>query len=127
MEIDLVEKVSNLTFGSFYNKSLECVVVHFFNKDDDKNDIVAYLAQDLTWDVREILDETSELDALKSDGFLGEIITISHKQLGIYKKDSNFDVFIRKAIFAMSENEYNLVDDKVLEVLNNSQINKTLN
>jgi len=122
MDLDLVQKISNLAFASYYNPSLDLVVVHFFNKGENKNDIIAYLRHDMSWDVREILDETSELDVLESDGFLGEDITISHERIGIYEKSSNFDKFVRAAIDALTkkaedEESLEMIDERVLRVL----------
>lgn len=122
MDLDLVQKISNLAFASYYNPSLDLVVVHFFNKDESKNDIIAYLRHDMSWDVREILDETSELDTMESDGFLGEDITISHERIGIYNKGSNFDKFVRSAVDALlqkakDEESLDMIDERVQRVL----------
>lgn len=105
MDIDLVNKLSNLTFASYYNPSLNMVVVHFFNKGEDKNDVIAYLNHDMTWDVREIVDESAELDVMKSDDFLGESITITHERIGIFEQESKFDRFVRTAINSLLEKQ----------------------
>lgn len=116
--MELVNKIANLAFGAFYNESLDRVVVHFFNKDENKPDVVAYLLPNLAWDVREIVDEISELDPMEQDGFLGENITITHERLGIYSKGSDFDVFMRSAIEGMSnQEELNTIDSRVLDIL----------
>lgn len=95
MDIELINKISNLTLYGYYDPSKDMVVVHFFNKDEDKSDILAYLKRDMSWDVREVLNEKSQLLADK------EIVEISHKNLGIYTKDSKFDQFVRNSLTKM--------------------------
>ena len=89
MEVELVNKISNLTFGAYYNESIDRVVVHFFNNEEKKPDIIAYLLPNKAWDIREVVDETSELDS--TPPFLGETITITHEQLGIYSEDRDWE------------------------------------
>lgn len=121
MDIDLVEKISNLAFAGYYNPDLDMVVIHFFNKNSNKNDIIAYLRHNLNWDVREIVDEVTELDALAPQ-FIGENITITHEAVGTYQPQSNFDVFIRNAIKEMYNNDdddIQMVDTEVINILEN--------
>lgn len=122
MDIDIVQRISGLTFACYYNPSLDLVVLHFFNKNENKNDVVAYLKHDMSWDVREIVDETSELDTMESDGFLGEDITISHERIGVFSSESNFDKFVRSAIdnlVQVQEDGESLqtVDERALRIL----------
>ena len=92
-----MEKLSNLSFLGYYDSSKGLVVVHFFNKDENKNDIIAYLKGNMSWDVREVISETSVL----MDSY--ETITIKHELIGQYDKDSNFDKFVRKGLTKMAE------------------------
>lgn len=92
MDMELLNKLSNLTLYGYYEPSRDMVMVHFFNKDEDKSDVIAYLKRDMSWDVREIVGEKSQLFDDK------ETIEISHSKLGIYNKDSKFDQFVRNAL-----------------------------
>ena len=123
MEVELINKMSDLTFGCYFNESLDMIVTHFFNKDIDKPDLIAYLKHDMSWDVREIVDEVSELDDY--DGIHGETITITHEQLGIYDKNSSFSSFMKKSIQQMSENEGVVaISERIMEVLENNSYDK---
>jgi len=98
MDTKILNKLSELIFCGFYDPSKQMVTVHFFNETNNKPDIIAYLLKDMTWDVREIVDEVSELQNDK------EIITIHHKLLGIEDCDSQFNSFVRLGVtkFAQS-------------------------
>ena len=116
MEIELVNRISNLTFSAYYSESLDMIIAHFFNKVENKPDIIAYLKPEY-WDVREIVNEVSELNS-GTDGFYSETVTISHEHLGNHLLESRFDKFIRMAIKRMAQNEdVSLIDDRVLEIL----------
>jgi len=124
MEIELLNKLSNLTFASYINQSLNMVVVHFFNKDEVKNDIVVYLKPNMHWDVREIIDESSELDTLAPQ-FFGEDVTITHELIDMFAPGSKFDNFIRISINKMAQaEEIMTVDDRILEILENNTYDK---
>jgi hypothetical protein len=71
------------------------VMVHFFNKDEQKADIVAFLKKNMTWDVREIVGEKSQLLADK------EIIEVFHKHIGTFEKGSKFDEFVKASLLKM--------------------------
>lgn len=118
-DLSVLEKLSNLTFCGFYDSSKQIITIHFFNKDCEKPDIMAYLNKDMSWDVREVLEENS---ILYKDC---EIITITHKVLSREEKDSVFDKFVRKGLISMAEQTYgkdaNLIEkDKIFEVLFNN-------
>jgi len=108
MDKNLLDLISNLTFLGYYDQSKGMVVAHFFNKDEeDKNDIIAYLKGNMSWDVREVIEETC---VLMEDC---ESITIKHKLLGCYPKDSSFDKLVRKGTIKMAKEQYpdaNLTD-----------------
>lgn len=123
MKVEFINKISDLTFGCYFSESLDMIVVHFFNKDADKPDLIAYLKHDMSWDVREITDEHSTLDGLQE--FHGETITISHEQLGIYDKESNFSSFMKKSIRQMSENEGVVtISERIMNILDNNSYDK---
>ena len=114
--MNMLEKISKLMFYGFYDPSKDLVTVHFFNDKENKPDIIAFLKHDMSWDVREIINETS---VLNDDG---ETVTILHKKLALCKPDSNFDKFVRKGLFEMAkqaeEKDSNLIkNDKMLEIL----------
>lgn len=89
MNTKLFNKISNLAFHGFYDPSKKLVTVHFFNERENKSDIIAYLLPSMTWDIREIINESSTLypDC--------EVVTISHKCIGIENYGSPFDEFVR--------------------------------
>lgn len=120
MELEFINKLSNLAFASYFNPSLNKAIVHFFNEQEDKNDIVAYLNNDMSWDVREITDESSELSSL------GEMVMVTHKLISVCVKDSDFDKFIRLAIDSLlvaqgnEEESLKIIDERVAEILSNN-------
>ena len=95
MDIELVNRLSNLTLYGYYEPSKDMVIVHFFNKDEDKSDVIAYLKRDMSWDVREIVSEKSQLLPDK------ELVEITHSSLGVHNKESKFDQFVRNALLKM--------------------------
>jgi len=97
MELNLLSKISKLTFYGYYDPSKKAVTVHFFNESEKKQDIIAYLKKDMSWDVREIVSETSTLE---SDS---EHIVIVHNPLGIYEQGGDFDRFIREGLLRMGQ------------------------
>ena len=109
MDMELINKLSNLALYGYYEPSKDMVVVHFFNKDEDKPDIIAYLKRNMSWDIREIKEEKSQLLSDK------EVVEISHTNLGIYEKDSKFDQFVRKALFKVFDSQK---DEKPLREIN---------
>lgn len=99
MDVGLLNKLSNLTLYGFYDETKEMITVHFFNKDEVlKNDVIAYLNPDMTWDVREVVKEESVLRPDK------EIITMFHNSLGVEQPDSQFDSFVRKGLEGLGRN-----------------------
>lgn len=100
MDIELLNKISNLSFYGYYDPSGNKVVVHFFNKEVSKPDVIAFLKRDMSWDVREIVSETSVLNDS------GEIITVVHKQICNQLKNSDFDKYVRAGLISMAKETY---------------------
>lgn len=100
MSNKLFERISNLSMYGYYDPSKNMVVVHFFSEEGDKPDIMAYLKADMSWDVRETVDESSVLEKNK------EVVTIYHKSLGVCNKDSQFDKFIREGLTGIAKEMY---------------------
>ena len=96
MNIQLLNRISNLNFYGFYDPSKELVTVHFFNEKENKPDVIAYLRHDMSWDVREIVKEQSILYNNK------EVITILHEPLGVESTGEAFDEFIRLGLTKMA-------------------------
>ena len=123
MEIALLNKLSDLTFYGFFDPSKGMVTVHFFNEANNKPDVIAYLREDMSWDVREIVDEQSELHSDK------EVVTILHEPLGIEEHGSQFDEFVRLGVTKLGEEihgaDVNLPEtDIVFRVFENNSYNK---
>ncbi len=123
MEMKILNKLSNLAFYGFYYPSKQMVTVHFFNEQEDKSDVIAYLTKDMSWDIREITDEVSILEPYC------EYITVSHDPLGVYPHDGPFDNFIRKGLTKMAQEVHgkdaNLSElDKMFEVFENNSYGK---
>ncbi len=119
MDLELLNKLSKLTFCGFYDPSKKMVTVHFFNEQENKADIIAYLKSDMSWDVREITDEIS---VLEDDC---EKVIIKHNRLGNQEKGSNFDKFVRVGLVEMAKQTHGEnVDleqrDKMFRILNNN-------
>ena len=117
MNETIMEMISGLTFLGYYDPSKGMVVVHFFNKDEeDKNDVIAYLKGDMSWDLREVVSETGVL----MDEY--ESITIKHKLLGCFAKDSDLDKLIRSGTTKMAKEKHPDVDleevDKMFLIFN---------
>jgi hypothetical protein len=104
MTNDIIGKLSNLTPMGYYDAELDLLCIRFFG-DSSKNDLVAFLTHDLNWDLREVIDEQTEL----SDA--GQTTTEAHAKLDLYEPGSVFDKFIRAALKD--------VNDDALGVLNN--------
>ena len=108
MGIELLNKLSKLTFYGFYDPSKGIVTVHFFNQQEpDKPDIIAYLNKDMSWDVREITDEQSTLYDDREE------VVIKHKPIGIEQSGSDFDKFVRVGLDALGKQMHG--EDAVLE------------
>ena len=110
MDTELFNRIADLTPYGFYEPCKGMVTVHFFNSESEKPDIMAYLKDDMSWDVREIVSEDSRL---VDQEFLGEVITIVHKHLGVYPKDSDFDKLVRSVLQKAGEHTFG--KDVVLE------------
>jgi hypothetical protein len=95
----LLNKLSKLNFISFFDPSKDMVVVHFYNEEENKKDIIAYLLPSMSWDIRQVEKESSKLFADK------EIVTIHQKVLAFEPKDSLFDKMVRKGIAAQAKSE----------------------
>ncbi len=120
MNTALFNKLSNLTFYGFYDPSKKLVTVHFFNQRNNKADIIAYLMPSMSWDIREIVEESSTLypDC--------EVVTIMHKCIGTEEHDSPFDEFVRLGLKKMAEEvhgkDINLAEvDLMFEILEKNE------
>ena len=103
MKEDFISRISNLTLFGYYDISKDLVVVHFFNKDEDKPDVVAFLKRNMSWDVREITGEKATLFPDK------EIVEITYNQIDTFDKGSKFDQMIRNSLTKMvSQSEHNM-------------------
>jgi hypothetical protein len=98
MDLELLNKLSNLSLYGFYDPSKGLVTVHFFNQGDViKSDIIAYLKRDMSWDIREIVEERSTLYDDREE------VVIQHKVLCIEPKFGQFDKFVRSALIGAYE------------------------
>ena len=96
--MNIIEKISDLNINGYFDNSNGHVVVWFHNVLSNKPDIVAYLKQNMSWDVREIVSEQSEVFAEY------EIITVKHKCLSIEDNGSQFDILVRKMLDSLIKN-----------------------
>jgi len=87
--VEILDKISNLVPHGYYDKSKDMIVVHFFSKDSDKPDIMAYLKRDMSWDIREVVEEKSTLL------FDREVVEILHKSVSRCERGSQFDKMVR--------------------------------
>lgn len=94
---EILGKISNLNITGYYDQSNGFVVVWFHSAISNKADIVAYLKQDMSWDVREVVSEVSHI------GPCSETVEIKHNLLGLFEKDSDFDTMIRKMFIKATE------------------------
>ena len=117
MDLDLVARISNLSLYGYYDPSKDMVVAHFFNQSESKQNVIAFLNRDMSWDIREITSETCELtDA-------GETIHVEHNKICTQLKDSDFDKLVRTWLDSMGKKTYgddaNLEEkDKMFVILN---------
>ena len=112
MDKEFAARLSNLGVIGYYDASCGMVIAYFYNPDENKKDIVAYLLKDMTWDVREIIDE--RVLVTKDQ----EIAYVSHEPLCKFKMGSNFDKFIRGAV------EKSFVDRMGDEIDENTDLTK---
>ena len=127
---ELLKNISNLNITGYYDRSNGYVVVWFHSAVSEKADIVAYLKQDMSWDVREVISEVSRV------GECSETVEIKHKLLGMFEKDSDFDTMIRN-MFAKTTDKLDKQDipetvSKMKEILDHNSydlavLNKELN
>jgi len=113
----LLNEISGLSLCGFLDTSRNMVIVHFFNDDSDKQDIVAYLLKDMRWDVRKIVKEVALLTSDK------EIVEIFHESMGVFECDSWFDKLVRKSLFGVrDESDSDLLTNtkRMLEILENN-------
>jgi hypothetical protein len=109
-------------FYGFYDPSKDIITVHFFNEEQSKPDVIAFLNRNMTWDVREIVGEKSELFDDK------EVVTITHKKIVECEHGGDFDKFVRKGINEMTreakEKGLDYTDsDKMLKILEYNNYN----
>jgi len=117
MDMDLMNRISTLNFHGYYDPSKNMVAVHFYDQQYLKLDLIAFLNRDLSWDLREIVSESSQLT---NDG---EIINVKHNLVSILPKDSDFDKFVRVGLESMAKEIHGKdVDleqkDKIFSILN---------
>ena len=118
---DVLSKVSGMTFYGYWDPSKSMVTVHFFGS-EERPDIIAYLQKDMSWDVREIIAESS---TLKNDH---EEVIISHRVLEPAQHNDEFDKFVRFGLLKMAK-EIHGVDvvlsdlDVMFKVLENNSYN----
>lgn len=111
--MDILNTIANTSISFYFEKTLNKLICYFSS--DEKNDIVAYLLDDMSWDVREIISEHSVLNETS------ENITINHKPVSLEKPDSQFDNVIRKYINGVIEaEENNSTFDKIKNILANN-------
>jgi len=117
--MNIISKISELNINAYYEPSNGYVVVWFSNSNIDKSDIVAYLQSDMSWDVREIIKESS---TVYTDY---EVVKIQHSPLGKYELDSNFDKVVRPMIDKMIESAENIPENviKVKQILDRHSYN----
>lgn len=109
MEIDILNIISQASINGYYDPSLDLIVVWFYNI-DNRSDLVAYLLSDMSWDLREIVDEKSSLYDNK------EIVEIIHKPIKKFEKNSVFDKTIRKVLGQIIEHIPEEDENKSLEL-----------
>ena len=73
------------------------IVVWFHKSDKDDRDAVAYLKEDMSWDLRTIVSEKSTLYDDK------EIIEVQHEAIDTFKSGSDFDITLRKMLDQLME------------------------
>jgi len=95
MDLDVLSKLAELSCLGWLDPSNGYVTVSFFNNlKDDKADMVAFLNQDMSWDLREVLGETSTVNETS------EVVVINHTLVGVFEMNSEFDVLLRKMLKA---------------------------
>lgn len=92
MELELMNKLSELSVMGYYDPSSKLVTAWFYSDTGEKADLVAYLLPDMKWDLREVLDESAILEKDR------EVIEIKHKQLGVHEPGGDIDNLLRKAL-----------------------------
>lgn len=114
--MNIIEKISELNVSGFYDPTNGYVILWFYNNKSSKHDIVAYLQNDMTWDVREVDRETSTIYEDR------EIVEIKHNLLGKYKPGSDFDTVVRKLVSQLFQENEELPDNvtRMIEILKNN-------
>jgi hypothetical protein len=112
MTKELVERLANLSLLGYYDESLKLLCVHFF-EEGDKQDLMAYLRADLSWELREVVSESA---VLYDDR---ELVTIIHSALGSFEAGSKFDQFVREMLAKQLTSEGLIKDDIMEGILKN--------
>lgn len=110
MAWEILNKISNLIPHGYYDKSKDMIVVHFFSKNGDKPDVMAYLKRDMSWDIREVVEEKSTLLWDR------EVVEIHHTPISKCEKGSKFDKMIRDMLIKLEIE--NTEDDRPLRERN---------
>ena len=93
MDLDILSKITELSCLGWLDPSNGSITVSFFNNEkSDKPDMVAFLNQDMSWDLREIIGESSTVNETS------ETVVINHSLIGLFEKDSEFDILLRKML-----------------------------
>ena len=85
MDLDILSKITELSCLGWLDPSNGHITVSFFNNlKDDKPDMVAYLNQDMSWDLREVLGEintnnpaTAFIWVVTNINFLASLLVVS--------------------------------------------------
>lgn len=111
MKSELINRLSGLSILGYYDDSLKMLCVQFFDNAGTQ-DFMAYLLPNLSWDLREVISETTEL--LKNK----QVVVIKQKAIDVFVPDSWIDKMIRSTLKKLLENE-NFKNPTVLSILQN--------
>jgi hypothetical protein len=106
MELEILNMISNASINGYYDPSLGSIVVWFHNIDGEKEDLVAYLEDNMTWDLRKVVGEHSQLYDDR------EVIEINHELIEKFEKDSRFDTTVRNVLNQTIDHAMN--EDKII-------------
>lgn len=101
---NILSKISELNISGYYDVSNGYVVIWMFNSVKSKPDIVAYLQQDMSWDVREVAREVSKIYKDREE------VIVYHTSLGEYETGSEFDIVVRKMLDEVIKNSKEIPD-----------------
>lgn len=99
MDAELLNRLGALQLYAFFDESKNMLTIHFINEEENKPDLMAYMLFNKSWDVREVINETSQLTDDK------DIVEIHQNRVGIFEQDSSFDKLVKKAIQEISDTQ----------------------